>query len=208
MPLLSRPTPTVVKRMAASLGVEEPLKRAKTGIAAARSGGAMCYAFFVGWLPIRWLRHRLYRRMGIQLHPTAVIHRGLEVRNPPRVTIGADSVIGFNAILDGRRYITIGEHVNLSSEVAIWTLQHDHRDPEFAEVGTPVVIGDRAWLSFRATILPGVTVGEGAVVAAGAVVTKDVPPYTVVAGIPARVVAERPRELTYELRTAEPPWFV
>ena len=70
-------------------------------------------------------------------------------------------------------------------------------------------IGDRAWLSFRATILPGVSVGEGAVVAAGAVVTSDVPPYAIVAGVPARVVGERsPRELSYELGASAAPWFV
>ena len=69
-------------------------------------------------------------------------------------------------------------------------------------------IGDWAWLSFRSTILPGVTIGEGAVVAAGAVVTRDVPPYAIVAGIPARVVGERPRELDYDLNTQAAPWFI
>lgn len=208
MSLLSRSTPPAVKRLAATLGLEAPLKRAKVGLAAGRLGGSLLYVFAVGWLPARRLRHRLYRRMGLQLHPTAVIHRGLEIRHPHRVSIGAGTVVGFDVILDGRRHITIGDHVNLSSEVAIWTLQHDYRDPDFAEVGAPVVVGDRAWLSFRATILPGVTIGEGAVVAAGAVVTRDVPPYTVVAGTPARVVAERPRDLTYEIGTAVSPWFV
>jgi acetyltransferase-like isoleucine patch superfamily enzyme len=206
--LLSRPTPPAVKRLAAMLGLEGPLRRAKLGLFAARSGGSLQVGFLVGRLPARRLRHLLYRRMGVQLAPTAIIHRGLELRNPPRISIGAGSVIGFDVILDGRRYITIGEHVNVSSEVAIWTLQHDYRDADFAEIGAPVVIGDRAWLSFRATVLPGVTIGEGAVVAAGAVVARDVPPYAVVAGVPARVVAERPRGLSYELDTALSPWFV
>ncbi len=206
--LLSRPTPTAIKRLAAALGVEHPLKRAKVGLKAGRLGGALYYGFTVGRIPSRRLRHWLYRRMGAQIAPTAVLHRGLEVRHAARISVGVDSVIGFNVILDGRRGVTIGDHVNLSSEVAIWTLQHDWRDPGFAEVGAPVVIGDRAWLSFRATVLPGVTVGEGAVVAAGAVVTKDVAPYTVVAGVPARVVAERPRDLSYELGAAASPWFV
>lgn len=62
-----------------------------------------------------------------------------------------------------------------------------------------VQIGDYAWISRRAVILPGVTIGEGAVVAAGAVVTKNVAPYTVVGGVPAKFVAERPRGLTYTL---------
>jgi maltose O-acetyltransferase len=72
-----------------------------------------------------------------------------------------------------------------------------------------VVVGDHAWLSFRCTVLPGVTIGEGAVVAAGAVVTKDVPRYAIVAGIPARVIGERsPRGLDYDLTLANTPWFV
>jgi acetyltransferase-like isoleucine patch superfamily enzyme len=72
-----------------------------------------------------------------------------------------------------------------------------------------VAIGDRAWLSFRCTVLPGVTIGEGAVVAAGAVVTNDVPSYAIVAGVPAHVTGERtPRDLTYELTGTITPWFV
>jgi maltose O-acetyltransferase len=68
-----------------------------------------------------------------------------------------------------------------------------------------VVIGDHAWIGYRALVLPGVTIGEGGVVAAGAVVTKDVPPYAIVAGNPARVVGQRTRDLTYELDYR--PWL-
>jgi acetyltransferase-like isoleucine patch superfamily enzyme len=147
--------------------------------------------------------------MGMQLARTACVHRGLEVRAAHNIEVGDGSIVGFDAILDGRSGITIGRHVNMSSGVAIWTLQHDHRDPGFGAIGGAVVIGDRAWLSFRATVLPGVTIGEAAVVAAGAVVTRDVPAYAIVAGVPARVVGERaPRELSYDLRTSAAPWFV
>jgi acetyltransferase-like isoleucine patch superfamily enzyme len=123
------------------------------------------------------------------------------------VTIGDGSVIGFDAILDGRGGLTIGRNVNLSSEVAIWTAQHDHRSPTFAARCAPVTIGDRAWLSFRTTILPGVTIGDGAVVAAGAVVTTDVPPFAIVGGIPARIIGVRTRELSYEFVRGA-PWFI
>lgn len=61
-----------------------------------------------------------------------------------------------------------------------------------------VEIGDRAWIGSNVVVLPGVTIGEGAVCCAGCVVTKDVEPYAVVAGIPAKKVGERPRVLTYE----------
>ena len=113
---------------------------------------------------------------------------------------GGGNIIGDNAIFDGRRGIVIGNNVNISSNVSIWTLQHDHRDPQFncAPEGGKVTIGDRAWLGCNVIVLPGVTIGEGAVCCAGCVVTKDVEPYSVAAGIPAKKVNERPRNLVYE----------
>lgn len=207
--MLGRPTPTAIKRAAAALGIDEQLRQCKRATRAADAGARLQAAFWIGRLPVRKLRHACYRRMGLTLGPGAVVHRGLELRAARWVQIGEGTVIGFDVILDGRRGIAIGTNVNVSSEVAIWTLQHDHRDPRFGDSGGPVTIGDRAWLSFRATILPGVSIGEGAVVAAGAVVTRDVPPYAIVAGVPARVVGERsPRELSYELSATPAPWFV
>jgi maltose O-acetyltransferase len=153
----------------------------------------------VGHLPGQNLRRSLFRLWGVTIGSGAYIYSGAELRSPSKISVGAGSIIGFRATLDGRRGIAIGNHVNLSSEVAIWTLQHDPTDPGFAATGGPVAIGDFAWLSFRTTILPGVSVGEGAVVAAGAVVTTDVEPWTVVGGIPARPIGVRPRSTAYRL---------
>lgn len=119
------------------------------------------------------------------------------------MNIGEGTIIGDNALLDARSGLRMGKNVNLSSNVSIYTLQHDHRDPYF---GCPdpqkkkmsVEIDDRAWLGSNVIVLPGVHIGEGAVCCAGCVVTKDVPPYTVVAGIPAKRVGERPQVLEYE----------
>jgi acetyltransferase-like isoleucine patch superfamily enzyme len=203
------PTSPVVKRWAATLRIDGPLKRVKRSLWSAQQGAALEVAFLVARLPVRTLRHVAYRSLGMRIGKQALIHRGVEIRNPGQVEVGEDSVIGFDSILDGRFGIKIGRHVNVSSQVAVWTVQHDHRDPGFGAVGASVNIGDRAWLSFRCTVLPGVTVGEGAVVAAGAVVTRDVPPYAIVAGVPARVVAQRsPRELSYRLNQGTAPWFV
>lgn len=153
----------------------------------------------VGHIPSARLRHAFYRAvMGVELGRGARINGRAEIRKG-RVRIGKNSVIGHDAILDGRLGIEIGESVNLSSEVAIWTMQHDHRDLDFRSVGGPVTVGDHAWLSFRAVVLPGVSIGPGAVVAAGAVVTGDVPPYSVVAGMPAKVIGTRPKTLRYAL---------
>lgn len=206
---LTRPTPRVIKRLAVAFGVERRLKQYKLALQAALAGASLQAMFFLRRVPVRKVRHAGYRAMGMRLAQTATVHRGVEFRSPRQIEIGEDSVIGFDVILDGRCGITIGRHVNISSHAAIWTMQHDLRDPNFGAHGRPVVIGDWVWLSFRSTVLPGVTVGEGAVVAAGAVVTRDVPSFAIVAGSPARVVGERsPRELNYTLKDDLAPWFV
>jgi acetyltransferase-like isoleucine patch superfamily enzyme len=115
--------------------------------------------------------------------------------------IGEGSIIGDRSILDARSGIYIGKNVNFSSNVKIWSFQHDHSDPYFncteEKVGA-VYIEDRVWIGPDVTILHSVTIGEGAVVAAGAVVTKDVPAFAIVAGIPAKVIGERNKNLLYE----------
>jgi acetyltransferase-like isoleucine patch superfamily enzyme len=88
--------------------------------------------------------------------------------------------------------------VNLSSQVAIWTAQHDPQSATFDTVYAPVTVERRAWLSFRTTVLPGVTIHEGAVLAAHAVATKDVPAFSIAGGVPARVIGPRNASLTYE----------
>lgn len=129
-----------------------------------------------------------------------VIYNKAEIRNPLNIKIDEGSIIGDNAILDGRSGLFIGKNVNFSSNVSIWTLQHDYRDPDFKctlEHFGPVVIEDRVWLGPNTIILPNVKIHEGAVVAAGAVVTKDVPAFSLVGGVPAKVIGERPHEMRY-----------
>lgn len=160
----------------------------------------MLLSEMVGAVPSHGLRLAAYRRLfGIRIGARTTVYRKPEIRAGRKISIGEDCSIGKDAILDGRNGIEIGDRVNLSSEVAVWTEQHDHRDRHFGTMGGPVVIERYAWVSFRATVLPGVTIGEGAVVAAGAVVTRDVPPYAIVAGVPARVVGKRTDDLDYAL---------
>lgn len=162
-------------------------------------GGDLWLLKAIGRLPGHHLRKSLFRVKGLTIGAESYIYSGAEIRSPARVSIGHGTIVGFGATLDGRRGVNVGNHVNLSSEVAIWSLQHDPSDPAFAAVGGPVTIADFAWLSFRATVLPGVSIGEGAVVAAGAVVTDDVEPWTIVGGIPARPIGTRPRSTKYRL---------
>lgn len=159
------------------------------------------YLYRVSMTPSHSLRNFVYRDIcGLHMGKNVVIYYGAEIREPSNIWIGKGSIIGDNSILDGRNGIRIGENVCFASNVRIWTEQHDHRDPWFrcdTQEHGPVVIDDRAWIGSHTIILHSVHIGEGAVVAAGAVVTHDVPPYTIVAGIPAKKVGDRNRELKY-----------
>jgi len=143
----------------------------------------------------------------MNIQNSTIIYGGAEIRSPHKIKIGAHSVIGHYAILDGRFGIYIGENVNLSTGVWIWTSEHDPQDPDFKAGGSSVTIEDYAWISCRVVILPGVRIGRGAVVAAGAVVTKDVDPYAIVGGVPAKVIGMRSRELHYILGKNYQPFF-
>lgn len=154
-------------------------------------GGIMRYLIIsVGMIPSLHIRKWIYMGLGAKIGKKVVIHYKTEIRSPQQLILGKGTIIGDNAILDARCGLTIGRNVNLSSNVSIYTLQHDHRDPLFRcnekQKKMSVEIDDRAWIGSNAIILPGVHIGEGAVCCAGCVVTKDVPPYTVVAGIPAK----------------------
>jgi acetyltransferase-like isoleucine patch superfamily enzyme len=107
------------------------------------------------------------------------------------VSIGSDAVINHGCVLQTLGGVHIGEHASISEGVYLMTAGHDGGDPQFALVTRLIVIEDYAWIGVRATLLAGVTIGRGAVVTAGAVVTKDVPPFAIVAGVPARIIGHR-----------------
>lgn len=156
---------------------------------------------FTGKLPSHTLRNFIYQYIYyLDLGKNAVLYGGSEIRDAYKIKIGSGTIIGDNSILDGRNGLTIGKNVNLSTGVWIWTEQHNPQSPYFSSNGAraPVVIGDRAWLSCRTIILPGVNIGEGAIIAAGAVVTKNVEPFSIYAGIPARKIGQRNKNLLYE----------
>ena len=130
----------------------------------------------------------------------AGVPSGCRILYSRNVLIGERAVVNFGCLLDGRGHkIDIGHDASIGPEAAILTLGHEPNSSDFANRGGDVKIGPRAWVAYRALILPGVTIGEGAVVAPGAVVSKDVAPFTIVAGNPARVVGERKRDMTYTL---------
>ena len=88
----------------------------------------------------------------------------------------------------------------------IFTVEHDIEDSDFGSVGNPVFIEDWAYIGTRVTVLPGVKIGKGAVIASGAVVTKDVEPWTMVGGVPAKFIKNRP-QVKYVLDTSKKMFF-
>lgn len=155
----------------------------------------------VNRLPYAAWRMRCYQLARVRFADvrTGVLMLGVEVSHPWRLAVGRNSIVGPHVLLDARGHITLGDDVNISSHTRIQTAKHEVQDPDFTASFAPVVVGDRVWIGLGATVLGGVTIGEGAVVAAGAVVTKDVAPYTIVAGTPARAIGERTRDLRYQL---------
>lgn len=165
-------------------------------------GGQRWFLYQTATIPSMHVRKWIYSGLGASIGKKVVIHFRTELREPTSLHIGDGSIIGDNVLLDARNGIDIGESVNISSNVSIYTDQHNYKDPNFKSYTTndrrmKVKIGDRVWLGANVIVLPGVIVGEGAVCCAGCVVTKDVAPYSVVAGIPAVKVAERPGDMKY-----------
>lgn len=169
------------------------------------------FLYWIGNIHSHRIRMFFYKYVySMDIASEVTMYYNIEIRNPSGIKIGKGTIIGENAILDGRAGLEIGNNVNFSSNVRIWTLQHDYRDPDFAcnpEHYGPVKICDRAWIGPHTIILHDITVGEGAVVAGGAVVTKDVPPYTLVGGVPAKQIGTRPRGLRYEFHGGHPKFL-
>ena len=130
----------------------------------------------------------------IKVAKGSMIHRGVKFFHVGKISIGKKSVVNWGCYLDNRRGIYIGNNVGIAHNTRIYTLGHDIDDPYFRTKGAPVYIRDNVFIFSNSLIMPGVTIGEGAVVLAGSVVTKDVDSYTVVGGNPAKRVKSRVRQ--------------
>jgi|SRR3990167_858051 len=154
-------------------------------------------------VPFYSIRKLFFVISGVKIGSGSTIHMGCRFFEPRKIVIGKDSKIGNNAFLDGRAQLTIGDHVDIASQVLIYNSEHDLDDPEFKAIEQPVEIGDYVFIGPRVVILPGVKIGKGAVIAASAVVTKDVPEFTIVGGVPAKEIGERRNNnLVYKLGRA------
>lgn len=142
-------------------------------------------------LPSRSLRIALLRWRGAKIAKHVAMYASVEVRNPQGLFIAEGCSIGPKVLLDARKGLEIGRNVTIAYDAIIWTLHHDMNAVDFHTCGAKTTIDDFAWICSRAILLPGIHIGKGAVVASGAVVTKDVDPYTIVAGIPAKSIGKR-----------------
>lgn len=145
----------------------------------------------VGFFPIHSVRILFYLISEVKIGKDTHIHMGTQFFNPKNIWIGEGTIIGQNAFLDGRDRLVIGNHTDIASDVMIYNSQHNIHSDDFEAICAPVEIGNYCFIGPRVIILPGVIIGNGAVVGAGAVVTKDVPNFTIVGGIPAKIIGER-----------------
>jgi len=158
---------------------------------------------WAGYVPSHFFRRLCYRLAGMRIGRNSTIHMWANFFEPAGVEIGEDTVIGDHCFLDGRALLRIGSHVDIASQVLIYNSEHDIESRDFRAVEAPVEIDDYVFIGPRAIILPGVKIGKGAVVGAGAVVTKDVAPFKIVGGVPAKEIGERKlKTLNYRLGKA------
>ncbi len=148
-------------------------------------------------IPFWCIRRMILKKIGVKIGCKSFIMKRNYIINANHLNIGKFSHINRDCFIDARGYIDIGNNVSISHKVKIVTGSHDIDSELFTGKYLPIHIKDYVWLGINSTILQGITIGEGAVVCAGAVVTKDVPPYAVVGGIPAKIIKYRKKELAY-----------
>ena len=161
---------------------------------------ALLFLWVVGYIPSHLIRNFFYQLCGIEMGKGSTFHMGARFYQPRNISIGEGTIIGDHAFLDGRASLKIGSHVDIASKVMIYNSEHDLNSPTMKAKEEPVVIGDYCFIGPRAIIMPGVTLGKGAVVAGGAVVTKSVPDGVIVGGLPAQKIKDRGlKEYSYRL---------
>ncbi|AMA09217.1 acyltransferase [Picosynechococcus sp. PCC 73109] len=148
---------------------------------------------------LRLLSHRFsLERRGAKIGILSIISNKCKIQGSPKqISVGNYSFIG-KAYITTNAHISIGSHVAINDGVQILTASHIVNDPKWATLAKPIVINDFAWIATNAIILPGVNIGKGAVIGAGAVVTKNIPDYRIAVGNPAKLTNKsREKELSY-----------
>lgn len=197
---------TAVRRHSAAPGSGVPagvVRRSLAGFTGAGYDKGRGIAWQVAWMVIsgavtsRWwcplaLRIALLRTFGAGIGDRVLIRHNVRIHWPWKLTVGDDSWIGEDVWILNLEPVVIGSDVCVSQAVLLCTGSHDRRSPTFEFDNAGIIVGNGAWLAARCTVLRGVTVGEDAVVGAGVVVPKDVPPGTLLRA-PLAEIAPRSR---------------
>lgn len=177
----------------------EALKRRHTSPYSAREKvGRMLWAIVQGtvfrWSFPTWYAWRrfLLRGFAARVHPTVRVRRTVRIECPWNLTLDADAALGDHAIAYCLGPITIGARVSVSQYAHLCAGTHDYRKRTMPLLRPPIVVGADAWIAADAFVGPGVTVGEGAILGACGVALKDLEPWTIYTGNPARAVKARP----------------
>ena len=153
---------------------------------------------FVKYLPFPFFHY--FRYFVIKLFAPSIktksIADGVTIYFPWKVQIDKNSTLNQGVIIDGFGGVEIGEGVRIASNVAINTADHNFENPNIfiykqGYLCAPVVIEDDVWIGANCCINKGVTIGKGSVIGGGSVVTKNIPPYSVAVGVPAKVIKKR-----------------
>ncbi|WP_093027255.1 putative colanic acid biosynthesis acetyltransferase [Thiocapsa roseopersicina] len=141
--------------------------------------------------PLFGWRALLLRLFGARIGPRAHVYPSARIYLPWNLTMGAEASIGEWALIYNLGSVSIGDRATISHRAHLCAGSHDYRDPALPLLRLPIEVGPQAWICADAFVGPGRRIGEGAIVGAAAVVVKDVPPWTIVAGNPARVIRSR-----------------
>lgn len=130
---------------------------------------------------------------------------GTKIHGAKNIIVGDNVRFGEKNYINGRGGITFGNNIAIGPEVFMWSWNHNYHAPshlpfDHVIINKPITVEDNVWIGSRSTIIPGITIGEGAVIAMGSVVCKDVPPCAVVGGNPAKVIKYRDIEVYNKLK--------
>ena len=151
----------------------------------------------ISHIPCWFIRKSYIKMLGGVVNKKSRIDMNCTILEPNQLKIGTNTHINRKCLIDARGGIKIKNKVSISFNVSLITGSHDCQSPDFEFVRQPILIEDYAWVGANAIILGGITIGKGAVIAAGSVVPKDVEPYSIVGGIPAKKIGERTKDLVY-----------
>ena len=162
--------------------------------------------YIINYIPIYFIRKQYLKCLGMKIGEGSIINMSQRIIFPNKISLGTNSHINCDCLIDGRGTIVIGNNVSISFRTNLITGSHEVNSETFDYKTNSIIINDYVWIGANVTILPNVKIGRGAVIASGAVVTKDVPAMSIVGGIPAKLIGKRiiKEEFSYKCKWMTP----